>query len=65
MPKIKPKGGAKKRFKLSGTGKIRRKHAYKSHLLRKKSKKEKRNLGYWTTVKKPDLRNIKLALGMK
>ncbi len=65
MPKVKTKGGAKKRFKITATGKIRRKHAYKSHLLRKKSKKRKRNLGYFTTVKRPDLDNVKLALGIK
>ncbi|WP_194775581.1 50S ribosomal protein L35 [Pararhodonellum marinum] len=44
MPKVKTKSSAKKRFKLSGTGKIRRKHAYKSHILTKKSTKRKRNL---------------------
>ncbi|HLU89726.1 MAG TPA: 50S ribosomal protein L35 [Cyclobacteriaceae bacterium] len=44
MPKVKTKSSAKKRFKLTGTGKIRRKHAYKSHILTKKSTKRKRNL---------------------
>jgi large subunit ribosomal protein L35 len=44
MSKLKTKSGAKKRFKVSGTGKIRRKHAYKSHILTKKSTKRKRNL---------------------
>lgn len=38
MPKIKTKSSAKKRFKLTGSGKIKRKHAYKSHILTKKSK---------------------------
>jgi len=65
MPKMKTNPGAKKRFKISGTGKIRRKHAYKSHLLTKKSKKQKRNLGYYTTVEKTDRNNIKLLLGIK
>ncbi len=65
MPKMKTNSGAKKRFKLSGTGKIRRKHAYKSHILTKKSKKRKRNLGYWTTVDKTSQRNVKLLLNMK
>ena len=65
MPKMKTNPGAKKRFKLSGTGKIRRKHAYKSHLLTKKSKKQKRNLGYYTSVEKTDRNNIRLLLGIK
>ena len=44
MPKMKTHSGAKKRFKLTGTGKIKRKHAYKSHILTKKTTKRKRNL---------------------
>ena len=43
---MKTNPGAKKRFSLTGTGKIKRKHAYKSHILTKKSKKRKRNLTY-------------------
>jgi len=65
MPKIKTNPGAKKRFKMSGTGKIRRKHAYKSHLLTKKTKKQKRNLRYYTSVENSDSNNIKLLLGIK
>ena len=42
MPKMKTKSSAKKRFKLTGTGKIKRKHAFKSHILTKKTKKQKR-----------------------
>ena len=48
MPKIKTNSGAKKRVALSGSGKIKRKHAYKSHILTKKTKKQKRNLGHVT-----------------
>jgi len=44
MPKMKTKSGAKKRFKLTGSGRIKRKHAFKSHILTKKSTKRKRNL---------------------
>jgi large subunit ribosomal protein L35 len=44
MPKMKTNSGAKKRFNFTGSGKIKRKHESKSHLLRKKSKKQKRNL---------------------
>ncbi|HRW21437.1 MAG TPA: 50S ribosomal protein L35 [Bacteroidales bacterium] len=65
MPKMKTNSGAKKRFTLTGSGKIKRKHAYKSHILTKKSKKRKRNLGYFTTVHKSDEDNIKFLLGMK
>ncbi len=44
MPKIKTHSGAKKRFKLTKTGKVVRAHAYKSHILNKKTTKRKRNL---------------------
>ena len=59
MPKMKTKSGAKKRFEETGSGKIRRKHAYKSHILTKKSKKRKRNLGHFAIVEKTDLKNVK------
>jgi large subunit ribosomal protein L35 len=65
MPKMKTNSGAKKRFKLTGTGKIKRKHAYKSHILTKKSTKRKRNLGYWTTIDSTNVSNVKLMLNMK
>lgn len=65
MPKMKTNPGAKKRFTLTGTGKIKRKHAFKSHILTKKAKKRKRNLGYFDTVNKTDEKNIKLLLAMK
>jgi large subunit ribosomal protein L35 len=54
MPKVKTKSSAKKRFKLSGTGKIRRKHAFKSHILTKKSTKQKRNLTKMGNVHESD-----------
>ncbi len=44
MPKMKTHRGAAKRFKVTGTGKIKRNHAFKSHILTKKSAKRKRNL---------------------
>jgi len=65
MPKMKTNSGAKKRFRLTGTGKIKRKHAYKSHILTKKSKKRKRNLGKWTIIDKTNESNVKLMLNMK
>ncbi len=62
---MKRNAGAKKRFSLTGSGKIRRKHAYKSHILTKKSKKSKRHLGYYGEVDKADKKNVKLMLSMK
>jgi len=65
MPKMKTNPGAKKRFTLTGTGKIKRKHAYKSHILTKKSTKRKRNLGYFGEVAKADENNVKLLLARR
>jgi large subunit ribosomal protein L35 len=65
MPKIKTNPGAKKRFSLTGTGKIKRKHAFKSHILTKKATKRKRNLTYFGEVHKADEKNIRLLLGLK
>ena len=62
---MKTNPGAKKRFTLTGTGKIKRKHAFKSHILTKKSKKRKRNLTYFGEVHKADENNIKRLLTMK
>ena len=64
MPKMKTKSGAKKRFQLTGSGKIKRKHAYKSHILTKKSKKRKRKLTHATLVHDTMEANIKRQLGM-
>lgn len=65
MPKMKTNSSAKKRFTLTGSGKIKRKHAFKSHILTKKTKKQKRNLTKATLVHKSDLSNVKLMLNMK
>lgn len=62
MPKVKTKSGAKKRFKLTGTGKIKRKHAYKSHILTKKETKQKRNLTKTGLVHKSDERRVRKML---
>jgi len=64
MPKLKTNSSAKKRFKLTGTGKIKRKHAFKNHILTKKETKQKRNLGYMTVVDKADEKNIKSLLNL-
>ncbi|MBA09850.1 50S ribosomal protein L35 [Flavobacteriaceae bacterium] len=65
MPKMKTKSSAKKRFKVTGTGKIKRKHAFKSHILTKKSKKRKLALTHDTVVHKSDENNVKLMLRIK
>ena len=62
---MKTNPGAKKRFSLTGTGKIKRKHAFKSHILTKKSTKRKRNLAYFGQVNKTDEKNVKLMLASK
>ena len=58
MPKLKTKSGAKKRFKVTGTGKIKRKKAFKNHILTKKGTKQKRRLSTKATVKKADMPNV-------
>jgi len=65
MPKLKTKSGAKKRFTLTGTGKIKRKHAYKSHILTKKGTKQKRNLTQTGLVHKTDEKSVLRQLTIK
>ena len=65
MSKQKTKSGAKKRFKITGTGKIKRKHAFKSHILTKKTTKRKLKLTHDTLVHENDLNNVKFMLRMK
>ena len=62
MPKQKTKSSAKKRFKLTGTGKIKRKHAFKSHILTKKTKVQKKRLTKFTTVHDSDVKSVKKQL---
>ena len=64
MPKIKTNSGAKKRFKVTGTGKIKRKHAFHSHILTKKTTKQKRNLVHATLVYPSDMDRVNLLLGL-
>jgi len=59
MPKIKTKSAAKKRFKLTATGKVKRKHAYKSHILTKKTTKQKRGLTHSGLVHPTDMAKVK------
>jgi large subunit ribosomal protein L35 len=62
MPKAKTKSGAKKRFQVTGSGKIKRKHAFKRHILTKKGTKQKRNLTKTGLVHPSDERSIKAQL---
>ena len=64
MPKMKTVSSAKKRFTLTATGKIKRKHAFKRHILTKKTTKQKRNLTHATTVDGHDLAAVKKMLVM-
>ena len=65
MPKVKTSSAAKKRFKLTGTGKIKRQHAYHSHILTKKTKKQKRNLCYSTIVDPTNIRQVRELLAIR
>ena len=62
MAKLKTISGAKKRFTLTGSGKIKRKHAYHSHILTKKTKKQKRNLDDFAIVESADIKRVKEML---
>ena len=62
MPKQKTNSSAKKRFKVTGTGKVKRKHAFKSHILTKKATKRKRNLTHSGLVDKTDMKRVSRML---
>ena len=64
MPKVKTKSGAKKRFKLTSTQKIKRKRAFKNHILTKKETKQKRRLGQTAVVGKSDVFRVRKMLGI-
>ena len=64
MPKMKTHSSAKKRFKVTGKGKIKRFQAYTSHMMRNKSKKSKLRLRGSSIVSKADTKRIKLLLGI-
>jgi large subunit ribosomal protein L35 len=63
MPKMKTHSGAKKRFKLTGTGKVRGRHPFTSHILEKKSPKKKRALGAPKLINEHDQPRVKRMLG--
>jgi large subunit ribosomal protein L35 len=63
MPKMKTHSGAKKRFKITGTGKILRRRAMKSHMLEKKSAKRKRSFRKDAPLARADSKGVKKLLG--
>ena len=65
MPKVKTNAASKKRFALTGTGKVTRKHAYHSHILTKKSKKRKRNLDHTALVDSANIKQVRSLLNMR
>ena len=65
MPKVKTNSGAKKRVRFTGTGKIKRHHAYHSHILTKKTKKQKRNLLGETLVDSSNLKQVRELLCLR
>ena len=65
MPKVKTNSGAKKRFAFTGTGKVKRHHAYHSHILTKKTKKQKRNLVGYEIIDKSNLKQVRDLLCLR
>jgi large subunit ribosomal protein L35 len=65
MPKMKPHSGAKKRFKVTGTGKVRARHSFSTHILEKKSPKRKRHFAEPVIVSDHDTPRVKTMLGAK
>ena len=65
MPKMKTHSGAKKRFKLTATGKVKARHSFSSHILEKKSPKRKRHLGNPVILSDHDAPRVKTLLGAK
>jgi large subunit ribosomal protein L35 len=64
MPKMKTHSGAKKRFKTTGTGKVKGRHAFTSHILEKKSPKRKRRLGLDAPLSPDDSKRVRKLLGI-
>ena len=65
MPKLKTHSGAKKRFNLTKTGKVKRAKAFKSHIMTKKSQKRKRNFRNETELSKADAKVVGRNLGIR
>ena len=65
MPKVKTNSGAKKRFRFTGSGKVKRHHAYHSHILTKKTKKQKRNLVHDAIVDTSNMKQVREVLCLR
>ncbi|MBQ0075205.1 MAG: 50S ribosomal protein L35 [Prevotella sp.] len=65
MPKVKTNSGAKKRFAFTGSGKVKRHHAFHSHILTKKTKKQKRNLLGSTIVDSTNMKQVRDLLCLR
>lgn len=65
MPKLKTNSGAKKRFKFTATGKVKRHHAYHSHILTKKTKKQKRNLDHVAMLDRSNVKQVRDLLRLR
>ncbi|MCI5916464.1 MAG: 50S ribosomal protein L35 [Bacteroidales bacterium] len=65
MPKLKTNSGAKKRFAFTGSGKVKRHHAYHSHILTKKTKKQKRNLVHQALVDNSNMKQVRDLLRLR
>jgi large subunit ribosomal protein L35 len=65
MPKLKTNAGAKKRFRFTGSGKVKRHHAYHSHILTKKTKKQKRNLAHSAIVDQSNMKQVRDLLCLR
>jgi large subunit ribosomal protein L35 len=64
MPKMKTNSSAKKRFKITGSGKVKRKHAFKSHILTKKGTKRKRHLTHAALVHPTNMPRVRAMLAI-
>ena len=65
MPKVKTNSGAKKRFAFTGSGKVKRRHAFHSHILTKKTKKQKRNLLGYSIIDSSNMKQVRDLLCMR
>ena len=65
MPKLKTNAGAKKRFRFTGSGNVKRHHAYNSHILTKKTKKQKRNLAHSAIVDQSNMKQVRDLLCLR
>jgi large subunit ribosomal protein L35 len=65
MPKVKTNSGAKKRFAFTGSGKVKRRHAFHSHILTKKTKKQKRNLLGYSIIDSSNMKQVRDLLCLR